>query len=80
MKAFVAWVDRTPLWLFAVFVATLGLSPYVPEPHIVEKIRWLFQGELTRPLDIFDLIMHAVPWLLMAFKLYRMSIEPKDAP
>ncbi|WP_019024783.1 MULTISPECIES: hypothetical protein [unclassified Thioalkalivibrio] len=79
MKAFVAWVDRSPLWLFALFVATLGLSPYVPEPHIVEKIRWLFQGELTRPIDILDLIMHAIPWLLMAFKLYRMSIASKGA-
>ncbi|ADC71177.1 MULTISPECIES: hypothetical protein [unclassified Thioalkalivibrio] len=79
MKAFVAWVDRSPLWLFALFVATLGLSPYVPEPHIVEKIRWLFQGELTRPIDILDLIMHAIPWLLMAFKLYRMSITSKGA-
>ena len=71
MKNFVAWIDRTPVWLFVVFVATLGLSPWVPEPHVAEKLRWLFQGELTRPLDVFDLVLHAVPWLLLALKLGR---------
>jgi hypothetical protein len=71
MNKFIAWVDRTPVWLFVVFVATLGLSPWVPEPHIVEKIRWLFQGELSRPLDIFDLLLHAVPWVLLGLKLSR---------
>ncbi|WP_043739767.1 hypothetical protein [Thioalkalivibrio nitratireducens] len=71
MQMFISWVDRTPTWLFVVFVATLGLAPWVPEPHIVEKLRWLFHGELTRPLDIFDLLLHAVPWLLLAAKLGR---------
>jgi len=71
MNKFIAWIDRTPVWLFVILVATLGLSPWVPEPHIVEKIRWLFQGELTRPLDIFDLVLHAVPWLLLGLKLSR---------
>ena len=71
MNKIIAWIDRTPVWLFVLLVATLGLSPWVPEPHIVEKIRWLFQGELTRPLDIFDLVLHAVPWLLLGTKLSR---------
>jgi len=71
MNKIIAWIDRTPVWLFVLLVATLGLSPWVPEPHIVEKIRWLFQGELTRPLDIFDLVLHAVPWLLLGIKLSR---------
>jgi hypothetical protein len=69
MKRFVAWVERTPVWLFVLLVATLGLSPWVPEPHIAEKIRWLLAGDLARPLDVFDLVMHAVPWLLLGFKL-----------
>jgi hypothetical protein len=71
MNKFIAWVDRTPVWLFVAFVATLGLAPWVPEPHIAEKIRWLFQGELSRPLDIFDLLLHAVPWILLGLKLGR---------
>ncbi|WP_018872349.1 hypothetical protein [Thioalkalivibrio sp. ALJ16] len=80
MKAFVRWVDRAPLWLFALFVVTLGLAPWVPEPHVAEKLRWLFAGELGQPQDILDLVMHAIPWLLMAFKLYRNSLAAGRTP
>jgi hypothetical protein len=73
MHKIIAWMDRTPLWLFVVFTATLGLAPWVPEPHIAEKIRWLFDGTLTRPLDILDLLLHALPWLLLGLKLSRES-------
>ena len=75
MNVFLTWVDRTPVWLFALFVATLGLAPFVPEPHIAEKIRWLLQGELRRPIDIFDLLFHGIPWLLLALKLSRESLR-----
>ena len=46
----------------------LALAPFVPEPHLVEKIRMLSQGTLTRPLDIFDLLFHSVPLLLLLLK------------
>jgi hypothetical protein len=47
----------------------LGLAPFVPEPHLVEKLRMLRQGTLTRPLDIFDLFFHLVPAILLLVKL-----------
>ena len=47
---------------------TLGLAPFWPQPHLVEKLRMLAAGELRRPLDIFDLALHAAPWLLLAAK------------
>lgn len=49
----------------------LGLAPFFPEPHLVEKLRMLFQGELRRPIDIFDLFFHGWPILLIAFKVVR---------
>jgi hypothetical protein len=52
---------------------TLGLAPFVPEPHIWEKLKMLATGTLSRPLDIFDLLWHAAPWLLLAAKLVRMA-------
>ncbi len=67
------WIDRQPLLLFVAIALTLGLAPFVPEPHLVEKLRMLSQGTLTRPLDIFDLLLHAVPWVLLAIKLIRMA-------
>lgn len=59
---------RIPYSTLAIFAVLLGLSPFVPEPHLVEKIRMLYQGTLTRPLDIFDLLMHAAPLLLLLLK------------
>ena len=65
------WIDRQPLSLFIVFALLLGLAPFVPEPHVWEKLKMLAGGELARPLDIFDLIMHGLPWALLILKLYR---------
>jgi hypothetical protein len=47
----------------------LGLSPFVPEPHIWEKLKMLAAGTLTKPIDIFDFLMHGAPWVLLAAKL-----------
>ena len=49
--------------------ATLGLAPFFPQPHIVEKLRMLFAGNLVRPIDIFDLLMHATPFALLLAKV-----------
>lgn len=66
-----AWIDRQPLVLFLLIALTLGLAPFVPEPHLWEKLKMLAAGELSRPIDIFDLLLHGVPWLLLGVKLYR---------
>ena len=47
---------------------TLGLAPFMPEPHIVEKLRMLFKGTLSRPIDWFDLVLHGTPWVLLVLK------------
>jgi hypothetical protein len=52
-----------------VLCLTLGLAPFFPEPHLVEKLRLLASGELRRPLDIFDLALHATPWVMLSIKL-----------
>jgi hypothetical protein len=65
------WIDDVP-WLFIVIAClTLGLAPFVPEPHLIEKFRMLFQGTLKRPIDIFDLLMHLFPFMLAAMKAGR---------
>ena len=46
-------------------VLLLGLAPFFPQPHIVEKIGMLLTGSLKRPLDIFDLVWHAWPFALL---------------
>ena len=48
---------------------TIGLAPFSPEPHLVEKLRMLAHGTLRKPIDIFDLLMHAAPFFAGALKL-----------
>ena len=54
---------------------TLGLAPFVPEPHIWEKLKMLANGELHRPIDIFDLLMHGAPVVLLLVKLARQGMR-----
>ncbi len=60
-------LDLIP-WPVAVIAAlTLGLAPFRP-PHIVEKLLMLFRGTLVKPVDWFDLALHATPWLIVILK------------
>ncbi|QLQ19194.1 MAG: RND transporter [Exiguobacterium profundum] len=69
------FLDRLPLTYAVIAALTLGLAPFVPEPHIVEKLRMLMAGELKRPLDIFDLLLHAAPWAVLLAKLARLAVK-----
>ena len=67
-------LDRIPLNLAILASLTLGLAPFFPEPHIWEKLKMLVAGTLVRPLDWFDLLLHATPWLVLIAKLARMAL------
>jgi hypothetical protein len=56
-----AWLDRIPLWILVAVALLLGLAPFVPEPHLWEKLKMLAAGTLSRPIDIFDLLYHGLP-------------------
>ena len=73
MLKLLAILDRIPLLSLAIVAAMLAASPFVPEPHLIEKLRMLGQGTLTRPVDIFDLLVHGLPLVLVALKLVRMA-------
>ncbi|HHH49048.1 MAG TPA: RND transporter [Gammaproteobacteria bacterium] len=60
------WLDRIPFFPLAVGALLLGLAPFTPQPHLLEKLQMLFSGTLQRPVDIFDLCLHgALPALLL---------------
>lgn len=65
------WLDRIPWHLAIIAALTLGLAPFFPEPHIWEKLKMLSRGTLTRPIDIFDFLMHGAPWLIVLGKAIR---------
>ncbi|SFN50693.1 hypothetical protein SAMN04488056_101124 [Cohaesibacter marisflavi] len=66
-------LDRLPLGTLVMIALTLGLAPFVPEPHVWQKLKMLVAGTLTRPVDIFDMLFHGVPWLLLIAKLGRQA-------
>ncbi|TYO96110.1 hypothetical protein EDC39_11556 [Geothermobacter ehrlichii] len=66
------FLDQIP-WLPLVIAALLlGLAPFSPEPHLLEKLRMLAAGRLRHGIDIFDLAFHAAPVVLLALKLARL--------
>ena len=67
------WLDNlgyVPLVLIALM---LGLAPWPAGtlPHLVEKLGMLIAGTLSRPVDIFDLFLHASPIILLVLKIVR---------
>ena len=52
------------IWLLASL--TFGLAPFSPEPHVWEKIQWVFAGAHgMKPIDWFDLVLHGTPWIML---------------
>ena len=65
------WLDKISTSTLVIISLTLGLAPFAPEPHVWEKLKMLANGNLTRPVDIFDLFLHGTPWILLILKLVR---------
>lgn len=60
------WLARhLPYGVLIPVAVILGAAPFRPEPHLVDKLRMLSAGGLTRPLDIFDLVLHGSPLALL---------------
>jgi hypothetical protein len=62
-------IQRLPLSLLIVLCLSLGLAPFTPEPHLLEKLKMLAAGELGKLIDVFDLMLHGTPWILLIIKL-----------
>lgn len=69
MQSLANLLDQLPWNIVIIACLTLGLAPFVPEPHIWEKLKMLAAGTLVKPIDIFDFLMHAAPFLVAALKL-----------
>jgi hypothetical protein len=65
----IPWVVLVPLAIL------LALAPFGQTPHLVEKARMLAAGTLRRPIDIFDLFLHATPLAVVAVKLAFLLIS-----
>ncbi len=61
------WISKLSWGMLILACLTLGLAPFNP-PHLWEKIQMLSKGQLVRPIDWFDLFLHATPWVLLMLK------------
>lgn len=73
-RSSMSWLDNIPLVVLIALAAWMAVAPITPEPHLIEKLRMLSQGTLTKPLDIFDLCLHSAPIGLLAVRLWRQFI------
>jgi hypothetical protein len=71
-------IDKLPFLPIAVGALLLGTAPLSGQPHLVEKLGMLVHGELVRPIDIFDLVMHGSLPLLLVIKLARLRVPKED--
>jgi hypothetical protein len=67
MNTILKKIDSIPWQSAILFSLTLGLAPFAP-PHIYEKLGMLFTGSLVKPIDIFDLLFHGLPWIILSIK------------
>ena len=65
------YIDKIPLLPLAVVAVFMSLAPFAPEPHLIEKLRMLVNGELSKGIDIFDLFWHSFPIVLLVIRLSR---------
>ena len=55
---------------------TLGLAPFVPEPHIWGKLKWVAGGANgMEAMDWFDFFFHGAPWIFLLVVLGSMAIN-----
>ncbi len=68
MANFSTWLSELPWGIAVLLCLTLGLAPFNP-PHLFEKLQMISTDwRLMKPIDYFDLLMHASPWVLLALK------------
>jgi hypothetical protein len=70
------WAWLVPLAIFA----AMAPWPMGPEPHVIQKVRWLMEGSLYKPLDVFDLVFHLSPTLLVIAKLVVTRLPTDQGP
>lgn len=66
------WLDKIDFLVILILAVILGLLPLFPEPHLWQKLKLLADGELVKPLDIFDLFLHGGPTVLLIAKIFRL--------
>jgi len=72
------FVDNlSPFFLVLLVWILLAPWPMGPEPHLVEKYHMLMAGQLSRAIDIFDVLWHGWPLVIACLWVYRWFVRRK---
>jgi hypothetical protein len=73
------WLEKIPLGPMILAAIFMGLAPFVPQPHLWEKLTMLVNGSLTKPIDIFDLLWHSALPILVVVKIAMARRKSSDS-
>ncbi len=77
------FIDGISIQMLVVMTVFLGLAPYLPfmadAPHLFTKLNMLVSGELSKPIDIFDLVFHGAAPLVLIIRLVRKYRHKADS-
>jgi len=75
------FLESLPFPILIIMALLLGTAPMGGEPHLIEKINMLMAGTLAKPLDIFDLVLHSAPIILLLLKsFYWLQNKENNTP
>jgi hypothetical protein len=57
-----------PYLLLVPFALFMAFAPLGQQSHLVEKLLMLASGTLRRPINVFDLLLHGMPLVLLVWK------------
>lgn len=66
-KETVKFINPLNQWKTIILLClTLGLAPFIPEPHVWGKVKWVAGGAVGMQLmDWLDFLFHGFPWVLL---------------
>ncbi|MGF1557908.1 MAG: hypothetical protein ACFCUL_02385 [Flavobacteriaceae bacterium] len=69
-------------WKLVLLVClTLGLAPFLPEPHIWGKLKWIAGGAIGMGAkDWFDVVLHGFPFLLLLRLAVKYYVRKSNSP
>jgi hypothetical protein len=59
---------HVPYLLLVPVALFMAIAPLGEPSHLVEKLQMLAGGTLRRPIDVFDLLLHGTPLVLLVWK------------
>lgn len=64
------FLDNLSFPMLIIIALLLGSAPMGAEPHLIAKLKMLIEGTLVKPIDIFDLLLHSTPFILLMIKSF----------